>query len=127
MIKNGKEVYRDDCSCSYCEHHRHIFDIFERLQEENKKKRAKKNKKNKKKQDSNSFVQTSSIKSRMRQEARVKMENISDCEDCGAPKQCVHHIIPLSEGGTNDRHNLKALCTSCHRQYHPELSDYLFS
>lgn len=115
MIKNGKEVYRNDCSCSYCEHHRHIFPIFERPQEENKKKPVKKT------------VKKASVKSKMRQEARVKLENISDCEDCGAPKQCVHHIIPLSEGGTNDRHNLKALCTSCHRQYHKELPDFLFS
>ena len=103
MIKNGKEVYRNDCSCSYCEHHRA------------KKKPVKKT------------VKKASVRSMMRQEARVKMENISDCEDCGAPKQCVHHIIPLSEGGTNDRHNLKALCTSCHRQYHKELPDFLFS
>ena len=26
----------------------------------------------------------------------------------------VHHIKPLSEGGTNEETNLKALCKSCH-------------
>lgn len=26
----------------------------------------------------------------------------------------VHHIVPLSSGGTNDFNNLQALCKSCH-------------
>ncbi len=26
----------------------------------------------------------------------------------------VHHILPLSEGGTHDEQNLMALCKSCH-------------
>jgi len=28
--------------------------------------------------------------------------------------QEVHHIIPLSQGGTNDLDNLMSLCKSCH-------------
>jgi len=41
------------------------------------------------------------------------------CEQCEedevlTPAQEVHHIIPLSEGGTHDEGNLKALCSSCH-------------
>lgn len=31
----------------------------------------------------------------------------------------VHHIIPLSEGGTNDRRNLITLCHDCHLEQHP--------
>lgn len=27
----------------------------------------------------------------------------------------IDHIVPLSEGGTNDASNLQALCVSCHR------------
>lgn len=27
----------------------------------------------------------------------------------------IDHIVPLSEGGTNDVSNLQALCVSCHR------------
>ena len=41
------------------------------------------------------------------------------CERCAAagritPAREVHHIIPLSEGGTHDVENLMSLCKSCH-------------
>jgi 5-methylcytosine-specific restriction protein A len=41
------------------------------------------------------------------------------CEEClghgrYAPATEVHHIIPLSEGGTHDEGNLAALCHACH-------------
>jgi 5-methylcytosine-specific restriction protein A len=41
------------------------------------------------------------------------------CEQCErdgrlTPAQEVHHIKPLSEGGTHDAENLMALCSSCH-------------
>lgn len=41
------------------------------------------------------------------------------CEQCEkdgrlTPAEEVHHIKPLSQGGTNDYANLMALCTSCH-------------
>jgi len=41
------------------------------------------------------------------------------CEQCDAagritPAEEVHHILPLSEGGTHARDNLMALCASCH-------------
>jgi len=43
------------------------------------------------------------------------------CERCKmddriTPAEEVHHIKPLSRGGTNDPSNLMALCTSCHSQ-----------
>ncbi|WNF36838.1 HNH endonuclease signature motif containing protein [Bacillaceae bacterium IKA-2] len=41
------------------------------------------------------------------------------CEQCKkdgklTPAQEVHHIKPLSKGGTHDESNLMSLCTSCH-------------
>jgi len=50
------------------------------------------------------------------------------CELCGSsapfvdlndePFLEVHHIIPLSEGGTDDLQNTAALCPNCHRAVH---------
>ena len=50
------------------------------------------------------------------------------CELCGSPAPFVdlneepflevHHIIPLSEGGTDDLKNTAALCPNCHRAVH---------
>jgi len=41
------------------------------------------------------------------------------CEQCLkegrlTAAQEIHHILPLSEGGTHDEANLMALCSSCH-------------
>ena len=41
------------------------------------------------------------------------------CEQCRkidkiTPAREVHHIKPLSKGGSNDPDNLMSLCTSCH-------------
>lgn len=41
------------------------------------------------------------------------------CEECLkhgriTPAEEVHHILPLSRGGTNDASNLMALCKPCH-------------
>lgn len=35
----------------------------------------------------------------------------------------VHHIIPVSRGGTNDEENLMSLCKSCHTKIHFEMGD----
>ena len=35
----------------------------------------------------------------------------------------VHHILPLSEGGTNEESNLMSLCRSCHEKIHRERGD----
>lgn len=45
------------------------------------------------------------------------------CEECLKHGKCVpveevHHIIPISEGGTNDESNLMSLCRSCHEKIH---------
>lgn len=45
------------------------------------------------------------------------------CQYCGNPvkiESChCHHVLPLSEGGTNHPTNLKTLCDDCHKQRHP--------
>ena len=50
------------------------------------------------------------------------------CEQClkeGRYTQTeeIHHIKPLSEGGTHERSNLMALCKSCHARTHAERGD----
>lgn len=50
------------------------------------------------------------------------------CEDCLesdrlTPAAEVHHILPLSCGGTHDDSNLCALCRSCHNKRHIALGD----
>jgi len=35
----------------------------------------------------------------------------------------VHHILPVSKGGTHDENNLMSLCQSCHTKIHRELGD----
>ena len=50
------------------------------------------------------------------------------CEDClksgyYVPAAEVHHIVPVSRGGTNEITNLVALCKSCHMKRHLALGD----
>lgn len=50
------------------------------------------------------------------------------CERCLkegriTPVEEVHHIIPLSRGGTNQFCNLMSLCQSCHTKIHYEIGD----
>lgn len=39
------------------------------------------------------------------------------------PTEQVHHLKPLSEGGTHSRDNLMALCSACHAKIHAERGD----
>jgi 5-methylcytosine-specific restriction protein A len=39
------------------------------------------------------------------------------------PTDEVHHILPISQGGTHNRGNLMSLCQSCHNKKHHELGD----
>lgn len=39
------------------------------------------------------------------------------------PVEEVHHIIPLSQGGTHAPENLMSLCRSCHNKMHLEIGD----
>lgn len=50
------------------------------------------------------------------------------CERCFergilTPVDEVHHIVPISRGGTHARNNLMSLCRSCHNKIHHELGD----
>ena len=50
------------------------------------------------------------------------------CEECLkegrlTKTEQIHHIKPLAEGGTHDRDNLMALCTSCHAKIHAKRGD----
>ena len=39
------------------------------------------------------------------------------------PVQEVHHILPVSQGGTHAMDNLMSLCQSCHTKIHHEIGD----
>lgn len=50
------------------------------------------------------------------------------CEKCLkegrlTPTEEVHHIFPISRGGTHARDNLMALCQSCHTKIHHDIGD----
>ena len=50
------------------------------------------------------------------------------CEDClrdgrAVPMEEVHHIVPISRGGTHARDNLVSLCRGCHNKRHVERGD----
>jgi 5-methylcytosine-specific restriction endonuclease McrA len=45
------------------------------------------------------------------------------CQYCGESTELFnchcHHVLELSEGGTNHPSNLKTLCRECHKKRHP--------
>ena len=50
------------------------------------------------------------------------------CEQCLkegriTPVEEVHHIVPISRGGTHAADNLMSLCQSCHNKIHHDLGD----
>jgi len=49
----------------------------------------------------------------------VKERDGSQCSKCGSGNHIhLHHIIPLSRGGSNKASNLKFLCENCHSKAH---------
>ncbi len=64
--------------------------------------------------------------------ARIRARYVLEhpyCELCYregrmTPVEEVHHIVPVSRGGTHDPENLMSLCRSCHeRIHHREIGD----
>lgn len=63
--------------------------------------------------------------------ARIRNRYVREhpfCERCFAegkmvPVEEVHHILPISKGGTHDKNNLMSLCQSCHTKIHHEIGD----
>lgn len=50
---------------------------------------------------------------------RVLNRDGRECVNCGAESNLVvHHIVPISERGTNRMRNLITLCRECHRSVH---------
>ena len=57
---------------------------------------------------------------------RIRDRHVSThplCEVCKehgrlTPVEEVHHIVPLTEGGTNKKDNLLSVCHSCHMKIH---------
>lgn len=46
------------------------------------------------------------------------------CGNCGGRERLqVHHIVPLSRGGSNQPGNLRTLCYDCHARLHPHMRD----
>lgn len=49
---------------------------------------------------------------------RIKQRD-GGCVECNATEDLtVHHIIPLSDGGTHHESNLVTLCLDCHKELH---------
>lgn len=42
------------------------------------------------------------------------------CVCCGEEPKEIHHIIPISRGGTNHAANLVHVCVECHKEIHRE-------
>ncbi|MBI4298456.1 MAG: HNH endonuclease [Chloroflexi bacterium] len=55
----------------------------------------------------------------------IKKRDRFRCTQCGASdvELHVHHVVPLSQGGSNDLDNLVTLCASCHSEIHPRMGD----
>ena len=52
---------------------------------------------------------------------RVLRRDDHQCRKCGGSRESlhVHHVRPISQGGSHDISNLEALCRSCHAKEHP--------
>jgi len=84
----------------YCEKHKKVID----------------HRYNKYERDSNTYKRYSNIWRKTRQ---LYIKQYPVCELCERknlliPVQEVHHIVPLSQGGTHNENNLMGLCKSCH-------------
>lgn len=54
--------------------------------------------------------------------AEVLERDSQSCRECGRTNLLhIHHLVPLSKGGTNDIENLITLCGNCHQVEHPHI------
>ena len=51
----------------------------------------------------------------------VRTREKGKCFYCGAPATQVHHIVPLSRGGTNSMLNMALVCERCHKLQHKHM------
>lgn len=51
----------------------------------------------------------------------IRERDKGKCFYCGAPATEVHHIIPLSRGGTNSPFNMVLVCHRCHALHHKHM------
>ena len=60
-----------------------------------------------------------------KEETAIKREiNQNVCHRCGSTEKLeIHHMIPVSMGGTNDKGNLIILCHECHKEFTKYLWD----
>jgi 5-methylcytosine-specific restriction endonuclease McrA len=58
------------------------------------------------------------INKQVKERSGGRCEAMDGGKRCGAKSSEVHHIIPLSRGGTSTMSNLIDLCTSCHDKRH---------
>ncbi len=60
-----------------------------------------------------------SIPPAVRREVFAKARHKCETPGCNHTRFLeIHHIVPRSEGGSNDRGNMKLLCSACHRLVH---------
>ena len=53
-----------------------------------------------------------------KQRKRIHQRDQKACRKCGGTQKLeVHHIVPLTEHGTNTDDNLITLCVYCHREW----------
>lgn len=52
---------------------------------------------------------------------RIVKHSLTDnkCCVCGDKANCMHHVKPLINGGSNKFSNLVPICNSCHEKIHP--------
>lgn len=58
----------------------------------------------------------------------VKHRDNYTCSKCHQRKSSyelrVHHMVPLSKGGSNKETNLQTLCNDCHISKHPHMKNF---
>ena len=60
--------------------------------------------------------------------SRARKRDGNACRECGATGRLhVHHIHPVSQGGTHLDDNLVTLCVDCHRRQHEAISHFIGS